>query len=129
MPPMTYSIIDMPIFCAACGSFHVKSSFTSLVTVFVTVRLLPLFLTVTLIRSFTLMVSTLRARSYTSQRCLGADRTEHIRASVERLETCSNILHTPNVHRDHRKAGRAGRCLDLTHIPQRDRIAGIAQNR
>src|SRR5262245_56072657 len=58
----------MPAFSAACGSFHVKSSFTSLVVVFVTVRFLPFFLTVALIRSWTLIVSTFRARSYTDQR-------------------------------------------------------------
>ena len=58
----------MPAFSAASGSFHVKSSFTNLVTVFVTVRLLPFFSTVTLIRSSTLIVSTFGARSYTDQR-------------------------------------------------------------
>src|SRR5262245_62930780 len=58
----------MPAFSAACGSFHVKSSFTSFVIVFVTVRLLPFFLTVALICSCTLIVSTFRARSYTDQR-------------------------------------------------------------
>src|SRR6266513_2119475 len=58
----------MPAFLAASGSFHVKSSFTSLVIVFVTVRLLPFFSTVTLIRSSTLIVSTFGARSYTDQR-------------------------------------------------------------
>src|SRR5262249_16853868 len=61
--------------------------------------------------------------------CLGADRTEHIRTSLKRLETGSNILHTPNLHRDHGKAGRAGRCLNRTHVPPGDEIAGIAQNR
>src|ERR1044072_7954385 len=58
----------MPAFSAASGSFHVKSSSTSFVTVFVTLRLLPFFLTVVLICSCTLMVSTFRARSYTDQR-------------------------------------------------------------
>jgi hypothetical protein len=58
--------------------------------------------------------------------CLGA---EHIRASLKRLETGRNILHPPDLHRDHRKAGRAGRDLNLTHVPQGDRIAGIPQNR
>src|SRR5262245_5902287 len=58
----------MPAFPAACGSFQVKSSSTSLVTVFVTVRLLPFFLTVALIRSCTLIVSTFRVRSYTDHR-------------------------------------------------------------
>ena len=67
--------------------------------------------------------------SVTVGACLGADRTEHIRASPKRLETGSNILHTPNFQCGHRKAGGAGRCLNLTHIPQGDRIAGIGQNR
>src|SRR5262249_42534116 len=29
IPPITYWATDMPAFSAACGSFHVKSSFTS----------------------------------------------------------------------------------------------------
>src|SRR4029453_2311380 len=58
----------MLTFAAASGSFQVKSSFTSLVRVFVTVRFLPFFLIVTLKRSCTLMVSILRARSYSDQR-------------------------------------------------------------
>lgn len=61
--------------------------------------------------------------------CLGTDRAEQIRASFKRLETGSDILHTPNFHRYHREAERAGRCLNLTHVPQSDRIAGIGQNR
>ena len=44
-------------------------------------------------------------------------------------ESRSDILHTPNFHRDHREAERAGRCLNLTHIQQGDRIAGIGQDR
>src|SRR6516225_2502685 len=68
MPPITYWATDMPAFSEACGSFHVKSSFTSFVTVFVTVRVLPFVLTVVLVCSSTLMVSTLGARSYTDQR-------------------------------------------------------------
>src|SRR5262245_41318734 len=68
MPPITYCATDMPAFSAASGSFHVTFSFTNFVTVFVTVRLLPFFLTVVLIFSSTLMVSTLGARSYTDQR-------------------------------------------------------------
>src|SRR5262245_43618278 len=68
IPPITYCATDMPAFSAASGSFHVKSSFTNLVTVFVTVRLLPSFSTFTLIRSSTLIVSTFDARSYTDQR-------------------------------------------------------------
>src|SRR4029079_3969595 len=58
----------MPAFLAASGSFHVKSSTTNFVTVFLTVRLLPFFLTVVSICSCTLIVSTFRARSYTDQR-------------------------------------------------------------
>src|SRR5215471_15688563 len=68
MPPITYWATDMPAFSAASGSFHVKSSFTSFVTVLVTVRVLPFFLTVVLICSSTLMISTFGARSYTDQR-------------------------------------------------------------
>src|ERR671922_3006667 len=59
---------DMPAFCAAFGSFHVKSSSTSFVIVLMTVRVLPFFLTVTFIRCGTLMVSTFGARWYTDQR-------------------------------------------------------------
>ena len=61
--------------------------------------------------------------------CLGTDRAEQIRASFKRLETGSDILHTPNFHRYHREAERAGRCLNLTHVPQGDRITGLGQNR
>src|SRR5499433_777597 len=68
MPPITYWATGILAFSAASGSFHVKSSFTSFVTVFATVRLLPFFLTVVLICSSTLMVSTFGARSYTDQR-------------------------------------------------------------
>src|ERR671934_120760 len=58
----------MPAFCAAIGSFHVKSPTTYFVLVLMTVRVLPFFLTVTLIRSRTLIVSTLGVRSYSDQR-------------------------------------------------------------
>src|SRR5919197_1319025 len=58
----------MPAFCAAIGSFHVKSPTTYFVMVLMTVRGLPFFLTVTLIRSRTLIVSTLGVRSYSDQR-------------------------------------------------------------
>src|SRR5512133_3649168 len=58
----------MPALCAAIGSFHVKSPRTYFVTVLVTVRVLPFFLTVTLIRSDTFIVSTLGVRSYSDQR-------------------------------------------------------------
>src|SRR5258707_4471620 len=58
----------MPTRCAADGSFHVKSDTTYFMTVLVTVRVLPFFLTVTLIRSGTLTVSTLEVRSYSDQR-------------------------------------------------------------
>src|SRR5215831_1702426 len=58
----------MPAFCAAFGSFHPKSSVTYFVRVLTTVRVLPLFLTFTLICSSTLMVSTFGVRSYSDQR-------------------------------------------------------------
>src|SRR6516165_8368256 len=58
----------MPAFCAALGSFHPKSSVMYFVTVLTTVRVLPLFLTFTLIRSSTSMVSTFGVRSYSDQR-------------------------------------------------------------
>src|SRR6516162_4883079 len=58
----------MPAFCAAFGSFHPKSSVTYFVRVLTTVRVLPLLLTFTLIRSSTLMVSTFGVRSYSDQR-------------------------------------------------------------
>src|SRR4029077_16204978 len=58
----------MPAFCAAFGSFHPKSSVMYLVRVLTTVRVLPLFLTFTLIRSSTLTVSTFGVRSYSDQR-------------------------------------------------------------
>src|SRR5262249_110989 len=61
--------------------------------------------------------------------CLGSDRAEHIRASLMRLKTGSDVLHTPNFQPAHSKAKRAGRCLNLKHIQQGDRIAGIGQNR
>src|ERR1700692_2244222 len=59
---------DMPAFCAAFGSFQVKSSSTSFTIVLITVRVLPFVLRVTFIRSDTLMVSTFGARWYTDQR-------------------------------------------------------------
>src|SRR6516165_5654266 len=58
----------MPAFCAAFGSFHPKSSVTYLVRVLTTVRVLPFFLTFTLICSSTLTVSTFGVRSYSDQR-------------------------------------------------------------
>src|SRR5215469_12253217 len=58
----------MPAFCAAFGSFHPKSSVMYFVSVLTTVRVLPLLLTFTLIRSSTLMVSTFGVRSYSDQR-------------------------------------------------------------
>src|SRR6266496_3431744 len=54
--------------CAAIGSFHVKSPTTYFVMVTMTVRVLPFFLTVTLIRSGTFIVSTLGVCSYSDQR-------------------------------------------------------------
>src|SRR5215467_5612850 len=58
----------MPAFCAAFGSFHPKSSVTYFVRVLTTVRVLPFFLTFTLICSSTLTVSTFGVRSYSDQR-------------------------------------------------------------
>src|SRR5262249_50300708 len=58
----------MPAFCAAIGSFHGKSWVMYFVRVLTTVRVLPLFLTFTLIRSGTLTVSTFGVRSYSDQR-------------------------------------------------------------
>src|SRR3981081_4396359 len=58
----------MPARCAAAGSFHVKSDTTYFMTVWVTVRVLPFFLTLTLIRSDTLIVSVWVFRSYSDQR-------------------------------------------------------------
>src|ERR1700730_11375557 len=58
----------MPAFCAAFGSFHPKSSVMYFVRVLTTVRVLPLFLTFTLIRSSTLTLSTFGVRSYIDQR-------------------------------------------------------------
>src|SRR5262249_24145435 len=58
----------MPAFCAAIGSFHAKSWVMYFVRVLTTVRVLPLLLTFTLIRSSTLTVSTFGVRSYSDQR-------------------------------------------------------------
>src|SRR5689334_7514835 len=58
----------MPAFCAALGSFHPKSSSTSFVTVLLTVRVLPFFVTVTFTVEDTLTVSSFGARSYIDQR-------------------------------------------------------------
>src|SRR6516164_11424080 len=58
----------MPAFCAAFGSFHPKSSVMYFVRVLTTVRVLPFFLTLTLIRSSTLTVSIFGVRSYSDQR-------------------------------------------------------------
>src|SRR6516225_12419892 len=58
----------MPTLSAALGSFQVKSSSTSLVTVLTTVRVLPFFLTVTFFFSGTLMVSSLGVRWYADHR-------------------------------------------------------------
>src|SRR5262249_11045059 len=58
----------MPAFCAAIGSFHAKSWVMYFVRVLTMVRVLPLFLIFTLIRSATLTVSTFGVRSYSDQR-------------------------------------------------------------
>src|SRR5260370_12536891 len=59
---------DILALSAAFGSFQVKSSSTSLVIVFVTIRVLPFRLTGTLICSGTLIVSIFRVRAYSDQR-------------------------------------------------------------
>src|ERR1700730_14972077 len=73
---------DMPAFCDAFGSFHVKSSSTSFMIVLMTVRVLPFFLTAIFILSGTLMVSTFGARWYTDQRywSMQISATEHLSA-------------------------------------------------
>src|SRR5262245_28965841 len=58
----------MPAFCAAIGSFHAKCSVTDFVRVLTIVRVLPFFLTVTLMRSVTFTVSTFGVRSYSDHR-------------------------------------------------------------
>src|SRR3984957_12903809 len=68
MPPMTYSINDMPAFSAAFGSFQAKSLSTSLVNSLTTVCGLPSVLTITFVRSTTLVVSSLGARWYTDHK-------------------------------------------------------------
>src|SRR5215831_19831444 len=68
MPPITYSINDMPAFSAAFGSFQAKSLSTSLVNSLTTVCGLPSVLTITFVRSTTLVVSSLGARWYTDHR-------------------------------------------------------------
>src|SRR5690242_11592203 len=76
----------MPAFCAAFGSFHPKSSVTYFVRVLTTVRVLPLLLTFTLIRSSTLTVSTFGVRSYSDQRywSMQASGTGHASRASER---------------------------------------------
>src|ERR1700730_3669353 len=86
MPLITYSINDMPTFSAALGSFHVKSSSTSVVNSLMTVRDLPSTFTVTFRCSTTLIVSCLGARWYTDQRysSMQISRAKHSsRVSVE----------------------------------------------
>src|SRR5262249_29731607 len=58
----------MPAFWAAFGSFHAKSSVMYFVRILTTVRILPLILTFSLIRSSALTVSTFGVRSYSDQR-------------------------------------------------------------
>jgi len=62
MPPMTKSISDILACSAAFGSFQPKSSSTSLVKLRITVIVLPLRLTVTARRSWTLTVSSFAVR-------------------------------------------------------------------
>src|SRR5580700_4466362 len=68
MPPITYSVRDMPAFSAALGSFHVKSSSTSVVNSLMIVRGLPPALIITFLRSTILTVSCLGARWYTDHK-------------------------------------------------------------
>ena len=63
MPPITYSFNDMPAFSAALGSFHVKSSSTSVVNSLTTVRF-TVCLNCHLPSLDALMVSSLGARWY-----------------------------------------------------------------
>src|SRR5262249_35457854 len=59
---------DMPLRSAAAGSFQVKLSVTYVVSVRVTVRVFPFFLTVTLLCFGILTVSIFGVRSYSDQR-------------------------------------------------------------
>src|SRR5262245_19844585 len=73
----------MPAFCAAIGSFHVKSWVTYFVRVLTTVRVLPLILTFALIRSSTLTVSTFGVRSYSDQRYWSMQVSGHASSASE----------------------------------------------
>src|SRR2546423_15449829 len=78
----------MPALCAAIGSFHAKSATTYFVRVLVTVRVLPFVLPVVLIRSVTVLVSTLGVRSYT------ADRYSSMQVSITRHSSTISIGRT-----------------------------------
>ena len=93
----------MPAFCAAIGSFHAKSATTYFVMVLVTVRVLPFFLTVVLIRSVTLFVSTLGVRSYSDQRysSMQMSTTRHSsRVSTGRAAGCGYSSAGSGLNRD-----------------------------
>src|SRR6266478_6650944 len=93
----------MPALRAAIGSFHVKSATTYFVMVLVTVRVLPFFLTVVLIRSVTLFVSTLGVRSYSDQRysSMQMSTTRHSSSvSTGRAAACGSSSTGSGLNRD-----------------------------
>src|SRR5262245_24329640 len=93
----------MPTLCAAIGSFHVKSATTYFVMALVTVRVLPFFLTVVLIRSVTLFVSTLGVRSYSDQRysSMQMSTTRHSSSvSTGRAAACGSSSTGSGLNRD-----------------------------
>src|SRR5262245_25228106 len=101
----------MPTLCAAIGSFHVKSATTYFVMVLVTVRVLPFFLTVVLIRSVTLFVSTLGVRSYSDQRysSMQMSTTRHSSSvSSGRAAGCASSSTGPGLNRDTSRARVSG---------------------
>src|SRR5215813_7910935 len=94
----------MPALRAAIGSFHPKSATTYFVMVLVTVRVLPfLFFTVALIRSVTLLVSTLGVRSYSDQRysSMQMSTTRHSSSgSTARAAACASSSTGSGLNRD-----------------------------
>src|SRR6516164_6552211 len=92
MPPITYSINDMPALSAAFGSFHVKSSSRSFVNSWITVRGLPLILTITFFRSTTLTVSCLGVRWYTDHRYWSMQTSGTRHSSSVSLELTTSLV-------------------------------------
>src|SRR6516164_5166583 len=92
MPPITYSINDMPALSAAFGSFHVKSSSRSFVNSWITVRGLPLILTITFFRSTTLTVSCLGVRWYTDHRYWSMQTSGTRHSSSVSLELTASLV-------------------------------------